>query len=168
MKVALTGKPGIGKTTACLKVYNALRDKINIEGFITTEVREKRKRIGFKIRELESDEEFWLARVGDGEIKIGKYVVYVDAVDKISEKISRYDAELIIIDEVGPMELKSKKFIESIESLIKKDYNLLFTIHLKSKHPLIQKIRMDFNVFTLNERNRDYIPEKISNMLTKR
>lgn len=164
MKIAITGKPGIGKTTACLKVYEALKDKINIEGFITFEVREKGRRVGFKIRELKSSKESWLAKVGDGKIKVGKYVVFVDAVDEISESITNYDADLIIIDEIGPMELKSRKFIEAVEMLVNKDNNLLFSIHLKSNHPLLQKIRKSFKVFVLDEENRDIIPIKISKM----
>lgn len=164
MKVAITGKPGIGKTAACLKIYEALKDKINIEGFITFEVREKGKRVGFKIRELNTQKEVWLAKVGDGKIRVGKYVVFVDAVDEISKSIANYDADLVIIDEIGPMELKSKKFIEAVELLINKNKNLLFSIHLKSNHPLLQKIRKSFDVFVLDERNRDTIPIEISRM----
>ncbi|RLI78514.1 nucleoside triphosphatase [Archaeoglobales archaeon] len=162
MKIAITGKPGIGKTTACLKVYEALKDKISIEGFITCEVREKRRRVGFKIRELKTQNEKWLAKVGDGKIKVGKYVVFVDAVDEISENIANYNADLIIIDEIGPMELKSRKFIEAVEKLINEDNNLLFSIHLRSNHPLLQKIRSSFEVFMLDEKNRNTIPFEIS------
>lgn len=164
MKIAITGRPGIGKTTACKKVYDALKDKINIEGFVTIEVREKGKRIGFKIKELGTNNESWLARIGNGNVRVGKYAVCVEAVDEISEKISKYDADLIIIDEIGPMELKSKKFVESIEELIRRKDNLLFSIHLKSRHPLLQKIRKTFNVFVLDEKNRNHVVEKIAKM----
>ncbi|RLI70342.1 nucleoside triphosphatase [Archaeoglobales archaeon] len=165
MKIAITGRPGIGKTTACLRVYEILKDKMNIEGFITFEVREKGKRIGFKIRDLKGSKETWLAKIGDGKVRVGKYAVFVDSVDEISRDIAHYNADLIIIDEIGPMELKSKKFIEAVEKLINKDNNLLFSIHLKSNHPLLQKIRESFRVFILNEKNRDNVPSEISKML---
>jgi len=154
VRIAVTGRPGIGKTTLCLKVYNALKDVLNIEGFITLEVRERGRRIGFKLHDLSSGEELWLAKVGEGTPRVGKYVVFLDSIDVFAEKIENWQADLIILDEIGPMELKSRKFISAVENLLSRD-NLLFTIHYKSKHPLVERIRRDFKVFVLDERNRD-------------
>ncbi len=162
MRIAVTGRPGVGKTTLCLKVYEALKDKLNIRGFITKEVREKGVRIGFKLIDLKSGEEAWLAKVGySSPFKVGKYGVIVESIDRFAEKIEGYaDADLIILDEIGPMELKSRKFVEAVESILDRD-NLLFTIHLKSQHPLLKRIRSEFEVITLTEENRDAIAEEI-------
>jgi len=167
MKIAVTGRPGVGKTTLCLKVFNALKDVLNVKGFVTVEVREKGVRIGFKIKDLVDNEEVWLAKVGEGKIKVGKYSVYVENIDKFAEKIKNYiDADLIILDEIGPMELKSQKFVDEVENLIKRD-NLLFSIHLRAQHPLLNKIRKEFKVITLTESNRDAMTEKIINEILK-
>lgn len=156
MKIAVTGRPGIGKTTFCLKVYEALKDKLDVRGFITLEVREKGVRIGFKLVDLVSNEEAWLAKVGhESKFKVGKYGVFVDSIDRFAEKLESYaDADFVILDEVGPMELKSRKFVRAVENLMRRD-GLLFSIHLKSQHPLLRKIRNEFEVITLTEENRD-------------
>ena len=162
MKIAVTGKPGIGKTTLCLKVYQKLKDKIEVDGFITKEVRDRGIRIGFKIVDLKSGEEFWLAKVGIGKVKVGKYVVFVENIDRFADKIREFKGDLIIVDEVGPMELKSEKFIEAVNELVDSRENLLFTVHYKSKHWLVEKIRKNFKLYVLNEENRNKIANEIA------
>ena len=163
MKLALTGRPGIGKTTACLRIYEKLKNEIKISGFVTKEVREGGRRIGFKLVNLESGEEEWLAKVGEGKVKVGKYAVFVENLDSFLDSISM-DSDMLIIDEVGPMELKSRKFVGFVEEVLDKDCVVL-TIHYKSRHPLLEKIRRTFDVIVLTEENRDRIVEEVVNLV---
>ncbi len=158
--MAVTGRPGIGKTTLCMKVFKALKD---VEGFVTLEVREKGRRIGFKLHDLKSGEELWLAKVGEGYPRVGKYVVFLENLDRFAGKISDYDGCLIVIDEVGPMELKSDNFVRAMERLIESDKNLLVTVHYKSKHPLVERIKREFELYVIDERNRDDVANEIIN-----
>ena len=159
MKVAVTGRPGIGKTTLCLKVYDALKDKLSVAGFVTREVREGGRRIGFKLVNLSSGDETWLAKVGEGKFKVGKYVVFVENLDRFLDSVN-IESDFIIIDEVGPMELKSKRFVEFMDRVLERD-NVLVTIHYKSKHRLVEKIRGAFKVYTIDETNRNAVAEEI-------
>ena len=159
MKLALTGRPGIGKTTACLKIYENLKDEIEISGFVTKEVRERGRRVGFKLVNLKSGEESWLAKVGEGNVKVGKYAVFVENLDEFLDTIS-LSADVIILDEVGPMELKSRKFVNFVEKITKRD-GVILTIHYKSRHPLLEKIRSTFDVVVLTEANRDRVVEEV-------
>ncbi len=159
MRIAVTGRPGVGKTTLCLKVYESLKDKMTIAGFITKEVRRDGRRVGFKLVDLSSGKEEWLARVGEGEVRVGKYAVNIEGLEKFLDFVDT-DASLVIIDEVGPMELKSRKFVRFVEELMGKEM-LLFTIHLKSRHELLEKIRRGFKVYIINEGNRDAVAEEI-------
>lgn len=160
MKIAVTGRPGVGKTTLCMKVFKALK---NVEGFVTLEVREKGRRIGFKLHDLKSGEELWLAKVGEGYPRVGKYVVFLENLDRFARKISDYDGCLIVIDEVGPMELKSDNFVRAMERLIESDKNLLVTVHYKSKHPLVERIKREFELYVIDEKNRDDVANEIIN-----
>jgi nucleoside-triphosphatase len=162
IRIAITGKPGCGKTTLCERIYQRI-EGIDCGGFITKEVRERGVRVGFKIVDLEKGDEKWLAHVRNpSKIRVGKYGVYLDGIDEIADRIASYTRkDLIIIDELGPMELKSKKFVNSIYELIDGDLNLIFTIHLKSKHPLLNKIRREFEVIEINKENREQMVEKI-------
>ncbi|MFN3383598.1 MAG: NTPase [Archaeoglobaceae archaeon] len=159
MRIAVTGRPGIGKTTLCLKVYQALKSKIKISGFITAEEREKGVRVGFKLIDLASNRSIYLAKVGSGRVMVGKYEVLVENLDNFLRDLD-VGGELVIIDEIGPMELKSKKFVSFVENLLEKE-NLLFTIHYRANHSLIEKVRSNFRVYFIDEKNRNSVAEEI-------
>jgi len=163
VKVAVTGRPGVGKTTLCLKVHESLKDKMTVGGFITKEVRRDGVRVGFKLVDLSSGNEEWLARVGEGKARVGKYAVNVEGLEEFLDSV-RTDADLVIIDEVGPMELKSRKFVRFVENLMGRE-RLLFTIHLKSRHRLLDRIRREFKVYVIDESNRNRIAEEITRIL---
>ncbi len=158
MRIAITGRPGIGKTTACKRIYSFLKDSLKIKGFITEEIRKEGTRVGFMIKELHTNFSSILAKKEEGFPRVGKYRVILESLETISERINGYmDADLIIIDEIGPMELKSKSFINSISKLIDSKEDLIFTVHYKSSHPLAERIRREFELITLNEKNRKEI-----------
>ncbi|MEM3553184.1 MAG: nucleoside-triphosphatase, partial [Candidatus Bathyarchaeia archaeon] len=76
-KIFLTGKPGVGKTTIIFHLTEELKQAgFNIGGFISSEVRIKGVRVGFKIKELISKKEGWLAHINQvSGPKFGKYKV---------------------------------------------------------------------------------------------
>ncbi len=160
MKIAVTGRPGIGKTTLCIRVYERLKDAKSISGFITREVREGGRRVGFKLVNLETGAESWLARVGEGKVRVGRYAVDVASFENFLSTVD-INSELVIIDEVGPMELKSRRFVGFMERAMERD-NLLVTIHYKSKHWLVEKIKKEFKLYVLDEENRDFLVGKIA------
>jgi nucleoside-triphosphatase len=162
VRIAITGKPGCGKTTLCLKIFQRLKGKLKISGVVTREVRERGRRIGFLFCDLSTGEEMWLAHVKNpSKIRVGKYGVYVENIGIISERLRNRDAEVMIVDEIGPMELKSLDFVRAIEDLINEKKTLIFTIHLRAKHPLLERIRREFKVFYIDEKNRDDVFEDI-------
>ncbi len=119
--VSITGEPGSGKSTLAMKVVEALRAKgVKVCGIVCPEVREGGKRIGFKVVDLASGRETWLARVeGCDGAKVGKYRVCNEASEFVIEALSR-DCDVFVIDEIGPMELKlpgvREKFLEVLNS----------------------------------------------------
>jgi len=159
VRIAVTGRPGIGKTTLCLKVYDGLKEKLRISGFVTKEVREGFRRVGFKLIDLSGGREVWLARVGEGKVKVGEYAVFVDNLENFLRSVDMY-CDLLIIDEVGPMELKSRKFVDFMVDAMEME-NVLVTIHYRSKHWLIERIRRTFKVYTIDERSRDVVAREI-------
>lgn len=160
MKIAVTGRPGIGKTTICMKVYGLLKDKMRISGFVTKEVRQGGKRVGFKLVNLSDGSEEWLARAGvDGDVRVGKYAVFVGSLENFLGRVD-LDFDLLIVDEVGPMELKSRRFVDFMESAIESD-KILVTVHFRSKHWLVEKIKRRFRVYILDEKNRNTIADEI-------
>ncbi|MCX8202121.1 MAG: nucleoside-triphosphatase, partial [Candidatus Caldarchaeum sp.] len=76
---ALTGKPGVGKTTAMIKVANLLtRDGVGLAGFYSREVRVKGIRVGFELVDIVSGDVYELAWAKQGHgPRVGKYLVNI-------------------------------------------------------------------------------------------
>ncbi|MEM2584353.1 MAG: nucleoside-triphosphatase, partial [Thermoproteota archaeon] len=110
MKILLTGRPGVGKTTVVSKIFNSLKERgFSAGGMITYEVREKGVRTGFIVEDLKTGLKGIMASVAQGSgLRVGKYVVNVAEIERVGVKAvenALADDEFIIIDEIGPMEL---------------------------------------------------------------
>lgn len=78
--------------------------------------------------------------------RVGKYVVFVQEFESLALKLinNTFDEEtLLVIDEIGRMELFSKEFENSIKQLLKSKKNLkvLATVPLKSPAVLIDQLK---------------------------
>eukprot|EP00826_Nyctotherus_ovalis_P047738 TRINITY_DN5534_c0_g1_i6.p1 TRINITY_DN5534_c0_g1~~TRINITY_DN5534_c0_g1_i6.p1 ORF type:complete len:163 (-),score=46.52 TRINITY_DN5534_c0_g1_i6:14-502(-) len=114
--ILLTGNPGVGKTTAIKKVVEHLKGRAAVGGFYTEEERsEAGVRTGFVVKTLAGSEGL-MASVKPGKgPKVGKYIVDIKSIDDVAvmsirEAIKK--KEVIILDEIGKMELCSVKFKE--------------------------------------------------------
>ncbi|VVB93508.1 NTPase [uncultured archaeon] len=77
------------------------------------------------------------------------------------------NSELIAIDEIAPMEFKSPEFIRAVEEALGSDRNMLVVLHQKSNHPVAEKIRKEFLVYTVTPENRERLVSEIANILNK-
>ena len=162
LKILITGLPGCGKTTLCKKIIQALGDR-KICGLLSEEIREAGGRRGFKIIDIKTGGEGMLAHVAQKEgPKVGKYRVNLSHLNKFANAIED-NCDLIVIDEIGPMELHSEKFISAVRAAFESGRNVVATIHYKSKHPLVQELRRREDVITyeINEVNRNKVLEEI-------
>ncbi len=116
-KLLLTGLPGVGKTTVVVKVLGSLGERAL--GFYTREVRERGKRVGFRLVTTWG-EEGWLARVGlDSPWRVSRYGVDLafleEVVGRLREEWS--PGKVLVVDEIGKMELFSSLFRAWIEEV---------------------------------------------------
>ncbi|MGB3944044.1 MAG: nucleoside-triphosphatase, partial [Methanothrix sp.] len=75
------------------------------------------------------------------------------------------EAEVVVIDEVGPMELLSEPFAGAVEAALDSDRAMLVVVHAKSSHPLAERIRGELRLFIVTEENRDRLPEEVVSAL---
>ncbi|MGC9149031.1 MAG: NTPase [Sulfolobales archaeon] len=168
MKIFISGRPGVGKTTVFMKTIDLLKkENVEIVGFYCPEVRERGMRIGFKIIDMVDGEERWLALVkdlrrGSCEKTVGKYCLVEEEASQIARKLmSKINkASLIAIDEVGPMELKIEDLRRFIEYSLSLERPGLYVVHERIVHDLARKYRVN-DIFIINESNRSYIAEEI-------
>ncbi|MEM2435860.1 MAG: NTPase [Nitrososphaerota archaeon] len=140
--IGVTGPPGCGKTTLVEQVASILRrDGKVVAGIITREVREGGRRIGFNIIDIETLQAVPLAREsGETGPRIGRYRVYVEnldgyASDVIDRALGR--GGIVIVDEVGPMELMSQRFRSVLERVLRNAREAILTLHYRSRDPLL-------------------------------
>lgn len=172
MKVFISGPPGIGKTTVFMKVVNLLKSEgFVVGGFICPEVRDGGRRVGFEIIDLMDGSRGWLARLCEDleeGLRVGKYCVDVEAatsvgVKAIEKAVSR--ADLVAVDEVGPMELAVPSLKTSILKVLAGDKALLAVIHwrLKNELPRLAGDRWRLTEVTLS--NRNYVHKDVYSMI---
>ncbi len=168
----LTGRPGVGKTTVLLKAVEALRrEGVAVGGMVSREVREGGRRVGFEIIDLATGRKGWLAHVDQPTgPRLGRYRVNLAdlegvGVRAIEEAVN--EADLVVIDEVGPMELFSPKFVEAVREALASPKPVLGTIHYRARGPLLDEIRRSRSVviITVTIGNRDKLPELIVSKL---
>ena len=109
----LTGRPGVGKTTVIQGIVENLGEEA--DGFYTEEIRESGKRQGFRLVGLRG-EQVTMAHTrlrGRGRPHVGRYGVDVTAIEQVGvAALERaiVQKRIVIIDEIGKMELFSQAF----------------------------------------------------------
>jgi len=161
--ILLTGQPGSGKTTVLQRV---LEDAdFSAGGFLTTEIRRGNQRVGFTLETLDNQRGI-LAHIDipDGP-RVGKYRVDISSLEKVGVtalKDAVENSDVIVIDEIGKMELLSESFQSVVEKALSASKPVLGTI-IQGKHPVADEIknREDISVFTVNEETRSYLAIEI-------
>ena len=165
--ILLTGIPGVGKTTVIKKIIPLL--ELEAGGFYTEEIREMDKRMGFRIVTLDGEEGI-LAHVDcNSNYRVSKYRVDVDSFEKVAIPAledAMKNKSIIVIDEIGKMELFSAKFKELVSNILDGEKTLLCVIK-EDGDAFTENIkkREDINILTVNYENRDRLPEKVVEML---
>jgi nucleoside-triphosphatase len=168
----LTGPPGIGKSTVVSKVIYLVRSKgYGVGGCLTKERRKGRERTGFTLIDLMSGIEGPLAS-SEGSLgpRVGRYRVNIKGlIDVGAAALQRAaaGAEVIAIDEVGPMELTSPEFKRGVEACLRSGRPIVAVVHDKIKDPLIEQIRglPDKEMIEVTLHNRDGLPESIARQI---
>jgi len=160
----LTGKPGVGKTTVLIEAVRIMKERgCCVGGMISQEVRENNLRVGFKILDLNSGKSGWLAKVNQKSgPQIGKYRVNIEDLDIIGAQAiadAMANCDIIVIDEIGPMELFSEKFKEATRKALENRKPVIAVVHWKAKDTLIgeAKSREDTEIYTVTQENRNTI-----------
>ena len=163
----LTGQPGTGKT-ALIKEALA-RTEVKGGGFYTEEIRTGGIRQGFRIATLDGQEAI-LAHVDiSSPYQVSKYRVDTDSLNRVGVSAlyqALKETDLIVIDEIGKMELLSLQFKEAVTQAINSGKKVLGTIML-NPHPFADEIKRHPEVETLliTRDNRTEVMRKVLSWL---
>ena len=161
----LTGHPGIGKTTIIRKVIRTLGDRAG--GFYTEEIAGAGGRKGFRLVTLDGEETILAHKDVRGRktSRVGRYGVDVHALDRVGvAAIQRAMVEnkIVIVDEIGRMELLSHAFRDAVMLAIMSPSPVLGTIMVKP-HPEADafKTLAQVTLWEVNQRTRNSLSDKV-------
>jgi nucleoside-triphosphatase THEP1 len=145
----VSGGVGDGKTTY-VKNLLALLKKNNISagGIISERVMTETQTTGYDIVDIDTNDSEILLRQNDESTKerIGRFAIYDAGFRKgttILSSTSILDKTIVVIDEIGKLELQDKGWSASLQQLIKKsENNILITV----RDNLVEEVVKKFNL----------------------
>jgi nucleoside-triphosphatase len=164
------GRPGSGKTTIAARLVELLRERgVEVRGFVSHELREHGRRVGFEV-EMVDGERATLAHVSlDGPPRVGKYGVNLEAFERVAlpSLAKPPPHSVVVIDEIGKMELASKRFREAVSRLLDSSVDLVATVHV-FRHPFTDELkrRPDVERVRITQANRGELPEQLAQKLS--
>ncbi len=163
----LTGRPGTGKTSLIKRVVAQMKGEAG--GFYTEEIRSQGVREGFRLVTLDG-EQVTLAHVNiHSPYRVSKYGVDIDGLEQVGVPALHKAAEecdLVVVDEIGKMELFSAKFRETIPRVIGSGRRVLGTIML-NPNPWADAIKRQpqVNLITVTRANHQQVLEGLLHWL---
>jgi nucleoside-triphosphatase len=162
-KILLTGRPGCGKTTLVKRVVNQLA--MPAGGFYTTEIRERGQRVGFKIITLDDKEAIFAHVNFETSERLGKYGLDLSKLEAVGLDAIREALRarrLVVLDEIGPMELRSATFRDVVDDAFDSRVPILATITARP-FPFTNALKRRAGV-TLIEVRRDNREQLVSEL----
>jgi nucleoside-triphosphatase len=158
--VLITGRPGIGKTTFVDELAGTLRERgIRLFGFVTREIRSGGTRVGFGVEQLWTGVSGTLARKGfESRDRVGSYGVDVEEFERVAlPALVDEGAELLVIDEIGKMELFSRGFRERVKGLLRGERPPVLATVREQSIPILDEwdVRSRCELLTLTRGNTD-------------
>jgi len=156
--VLITGPPRSGKTTLVRAVLDAIA--VPAAGFYTAELRDgDGRRCGFELVTLEGERATLAALDLEGPHRVGHYGVDLDALDRVGVPAIEAAIEsgsLVVIDEIGAMELLSTRFQGAVIEAVRRS-RLVFGTVMQRPHPFADELKAqrDTLLFELTAGNRD-------------
>ena len=163
----LTGSPGTGKTTIVREAIAS--SKIKAGGFYTEEIRSGGVRQGFRIITLDRQNAI-LAHIDiSSPHRVSKYGVNTENLDRVGVAAiyqAIEESDLIVIDEIGKMEIFSPNFREAVLKAIDSGKKVLGTIML-SPHTFADEIKRKpkVKVVQVSRANHDQVLGEVTRWL---
>jgi nucleoside-triphosphatase len=164
----LTGQPGTGKTSLIKQAVAGVRGRAC--GFYTEEIRSQGVRQGFRLVTLDR-QTATLAHVNfKSPYRVSKYGVDIESLDRVGVSAltqAAQECDLIVVDEIGKMELFSPKFRETVQGIINSGKRLLGTIMLSS-NPYADAIKRQpqVNLITVTRANHEQVLKELRDWLS--
>ncbi len=161
--ILITGYPGVGKTTLINKITQQLSCEVG--GFYTHEMKENGVRTGFYITDYEGNQMVMASERSRSPYRVNKYGVNIEAFEKIgipAMERALQNADIIVIDEIGRMEMFSLEFCDALREVFDSEKPLLASIKIIDCELTKElKKREDAELFEVTKHNRDILIDEV-------
>ena len=163
----LTGKPGTGKTSLIKQAVAGLKGKTG--DFYTEEIRGRGIRQDFKLITLDGDSAT-LSHVNvHSPYRVSRYGVDIDSLERVDVSVLRQAAQrcdLVVVDEIGKMELFSTSFRDAILQIVDSGKKVVGTIML-NPNPWADatKLKPQVNLVEVTGANHGQVLEELRHWL---
>ena len=152
-----------------MAVAEALKGRgLTVAGFVTEEIRVGGRRTGFSIEAFGSGRGV-LAHVDrPGEPRVGRYGVDLATFERLAIGALKDPADVVVIDEIGKMELLSIRFRAAVTDLLEGRRHIIATVHV-FRHPFTDglKARPDVEVLAIDPSRRTGMVEEVARWITR-
>ncbi len=168
----VTGKIGAGKTGLIQEIVSKLKmENFKVDGIVTTRILENEITTGYDILNVSTKEKTrFLRTFGDSaQQRIGKYFIYAKGLKSGEQALKANNAELIVIDEIGKLELEEKGWHNSLHEIISHSKShLLLSVREEVLNEVLDKYRISPNaIFNVSKENGDNLYLKIQSDLQR-
>ncbi len=170
--ILVTGRPRVGKSTLIWRVVDNLKRLGcgDVGGFYTLDIRRDNERVGFSIRTIDG-KSGRLAEVGlESRYRLGKYGIDMESFENVALPALEHaigQQQLVVVDEIGFMEIKSRRFQELVIRALQSPSPVLGSIMRKPCYFADDiKKRDDVRLIAVRSDNRDVLVSEITAALT--
>ena len=145
MRLLVVGEPGSGKTSWCRKYIDRRRKSgSSVGGILSPAIEKQGQRAGSNALDLLTGQEMPFARLSPyrsfkgGEV-VGDYTISRDGILFACSAVERAvgnKCDLVVIDEVGPLELRGKGLMPAVELTLASAVNVLLVVRSSLKEAL--------------------------------
>ncbi len=170
VRVLVEGRPGSGKSTVAARLADLLAERgVEVRGFVTRELRERGRRVGFAVETIDGKRATLAHLTFPGPPRVGKYGVDLNAFEDVALPALAKPPRraVMLIDELGKMELASEPFRDAVSRLLDAPVDLVATVHV-FHHSFTDRLkqRPDVERIRVTRANRNELPEQLADKLS--
>ena len=145
MTLLVVGEPGSGKTSWCREYVDRRRESgSSVGGILCPAIEQQGQRVGSNAVDLLTGQEVPFARLSGyesfkGGERVGDFTISRDAISFACGAIERAvesNCDLVVIDEVGPLELSDQGLMSAVELALASAVNVLIVVRSSLKEAL--------------------------------
>jgi len=169
-KLLIMGAYGSGKSKLMERLITKLGSGIRVGGYYTRDIMENGEKVGIKIVTVDKQEGVLAHVKSESRVRVGKFGVNLEDIEKVAvPSIQRAIMEdaVVMIDEIGRMELYSGHFRDAVEDALDSTNPMVATVQEEgSVYASEIKSRAGVRVLHLDLNNRDDVLRLAADILS--